>query len=147
MVYNNRVDGALRLLGDRIEKLAVVLLQNAIRRKNCCFVYTMQTTNAITQLPNRSSCCLWCRRPRRSALEFDFSSFFEESEWNESTSTLLMKPREERLLYLQRLQMQLLEVEKRLPSNEKLDFIESNPYLLDKYTYYQKVLYLLTNRH
>ena len=146
VAYNNRVDGALRLLGDRIEKLAILLLQNAIRRKNCCFVYTMQTTNAITQLPKRSSCCLWCWRPKRSALELDFSSFFEESEWNESTSTLLMKPREERLLYLQRLQMQLLEVERRLPSNEKLDFIESNPYLLDKYSYYQKVLYLLTNR-
>ena len=40
---------------------------------------------------------------------------------------------------------QLAEVEKRLPSNEKLAFIEADPYLLAKYAYYQRVLLLFTN--
>lgn len=142
--YNIRASDVVHTLTDQMEILAALLLQSVIRRKNACFIYRMQQNGLVT-LPKRAKCCLRWGSGKRVVAQ-DFSAYFTETDWLESLSCLERKSRDELLQHIQLLQLQLLEAENHMQSSDKKQVVLSDPYLLEKYSYYSKVLSLLWKR-
>ena len=142
--YNIRAPNVVRELTDQMESLAALLLQSVIRRKNASFIYRMQQDCLVT-LPKRPNCCLRCGSRKQIVIQ-DFSIYFTETDWLESLTCLEMKSRDELLQHIQMLQLQLFDAENHIQSSARKRVVLSDPYLLEKYSYYYKVLSLLWKR-
>ena len=142
--YNIRAPNVVRELTDQMESLAALLLQSVIRRKNASFIYRMQQDCLVT-LPKRPNCCLRCGSRKQNVIQ-DFSIYFTETDWLESLTCLEMKSRDELLQHIQMLQLQLFDAENHIQSSARKRVVLSDPYLLEKYSYYYKVLSLLWKR-
>lgn len=124
--YNTRILEKMNQCEKEEYNLAGLILQAFIRRKNTLFVHKTLRGHSISPLPKPiKGCFQCCLRPVTLPI-IDYSCYFHDADWLAASHPESI-PRNELLLLLQSLQIQLCEVEKRLTnSNKVLLFSEHN---------------------
>lgn len=119
--YNESVAHTVSELREMETEVAAILMQACIRRKRYRSVFFTHINNRISRLPRRPRCCFLCYvRKQEFVPEVDYSPYFDENTWLASPQELQSFSRDDLVLFVEALQLQLLSVEDRIPCNNKV---------------------------
>ena len=122
-VYNRDGEEVVKRMKEVERELQTCILQGMIRRWNAMYVFRSSAEGVITKVQKRKSRC--CCLPKRTPLPaMDYSVYFVESDWLFALSDIEKMSREEQLILLQSLQIQLRKVEDRLVCSDKVGFVD-----------------------